>query len=515
MTLRFVPSAPAPGAAPAPDALRPAQSGRAVDSAAASALIGTGAAEAGVRALVEGRALAVTTGQQAGLFTGPAYTIYKALTAATVARTLGERWGLPVVPVHWVAGDDHDFTEIDHCAVIAVDGAPVTIRLREREAHAPLLPAYRELLGPEVETALESLAAALPASEARDETLAWLREAYRPERSLAEAHALALAALLGPLGVVVARGWDGGLKRAASEVLLGAARRAAAIEQGLVARSRELEAAGLPVPVEVGDGLSLLLVEGRLGRDRLRIEADHFVTRRGGERFTLSYIEALLESEPQRLSANVLLRPVVEAAVFPTVGYVGGPGELAYLRQSDPVFEALEVPRPARLPRLSGFIVDARVDKVLARYGLEPGDFARPEGELTSRVAREALPQSALRALEQLRAAVVERYAALQAEAAAIDRTLERTVETARNSALVGSQEIEKKLVAALKRQGDQALQQITRTRQALFPGGQPQERVLSWASFAGRFGSEVLELVKGAAERQAALLLDGPRVRV
>src|SRR5205085_564277 len=132
----------------------------------------------------------------------------------------------------------------------------------------------------------------------------------------------------------------------------------------LAAHALAMKSAGADVAVAVGEGLSLLMIEGSHGRDRLRIGEDGtFTTRRGSERFTQADIERVLREEPERLSGNVLLRPVVEAAVFPTVGYFGGPGELAYLEQTAPVFQRLGVPRPARLPRLSGFLVEAKVDK--------------------------------------------------------------------------------------------------------------------------------------------------------
>lgn len=483
----------------------------AVDARLTDAMIATGSAPAGAQALLDGRALAVTTGQQAGLFTGPMYTIYKALTAAGLARALTARWGVPVVPIHWVAGDDHDFAEIDHCTVAAADGSAVTVRLRERAPSAKLLPAYREMLGPEVERALEMLASLLPPTDAAAEALDWLRDAYRPELSVAEAHARALAALLGPLGVVVVRGWHGGLKQAAARVFLAAGREAAVLDRRLAEHAESLRAAGYEVPVEVGGGLSLLMVEAEQGRDRLRIDGQGFVTRRSGERFGVPEIESLLSSEPERVSANVLLRPLVEAAVFPTVAYVGGPAELAYLRQADSVFEALDVMAPARVPRVSGFLIDRKADKVMSRYGLAVQDFADSEGALTSRIARLALPESARAALESLRAALRERYAAFQSEAAAIEPTLARTVETARNSALAVSHELEKKLVAALKRRGEEAIQQVARVRRVLFPNGQAQERVFTWAWARAHHGQEAFETVSEAVGVHLKLLLDGP----
>jgi bacillithiol biosynthesis cysteine-adding enzyme BshC len=515
MSLRF---APAPAGALQGDlaAAARAQQGRRFPAAAAGALLADSAAAAARDRLLAGGVLAVTTGQQAGLFTGPLYTMHKAVTAAALAQQLEARLGLPVVPVFWVAGDDHDFAEINHCAVIGQDGRLARITLRDRPADAPQRPAYAEPVGPEGAAALAQLEQALPPSDFRGETLAWLSRHYRADASMAEAFAQAMAAWLGPLGVVVCRGWDGALKGAAAGVLLGAARDAAALDTALAEEARALAAAGREAPVEVGNGLSLLMVEDAQGsRDRLRLDGPgRFAARRSGTPWDLDALARLLQDDPTRLSANVLLRPAVEAAILPTVAYVGGPAELRYLEQAAPVFALLGVPRPARVPRLSGTVLEAKVEKVMDKLGLTLDDLARADGDVAARVAREDLPPGAAAALDALRRAITDGFAALGAAAAAVDRTLEKPVENARNQALHGTHEVEKKLIAALKRSADTALQQLARARDAVAPGGAPQERVLTLASFEARHGAAVRALLAAAGAAHAQALLEAPGAR-
>ena len=519
MSVRFDPVSPAA----APLGMRPfdlaaaAQSGRAYPPAAAGALLASeGSAAARSRdALLSGKALAVTTGQQPGLFTGPLYTVHKALTAAALAQTLADRWRRTVIPVFWVAGDDHDFAEVNHCAVIAADGTLRTIALRQRAPDAPMLPAYREPLGDDAARALAALGSALPPSEFQAETLAWLGGAYTPDRSVAEAHAAALAELLAPFGVVVCRGWDAQLKHEAGPVLLEALRSARALDEALAREAARLEQAGEEVLVSVGEGMTLVMVEGSLGRDRLRIADGGFVMRRSGETLALADLDAVVRTAPGRLSANVLLRPVVEAHLLPTVAYVGGAAELGYLRQVGPVFAHLAVPRPVPVPRLSGFVVEAKVEKALARFALTARDLGRPEGELASAVVRGSLPAEAAASLAGLRVALAERYAALSQAAVRIEPTLERPVETARNQALHGVDEVEKRLVGALKRSNEVVLQQLARARASLFPEGQPQERVLTLASYYARYGRPFLDVLRDAAAAHARLLLEGPSTGV
>jgi len=511
VSLEFVATPLAGGAsAEALEQARSGQSGRLLAADLAPAFAASGAARANLDALLSGRALAVTTGQQAGLFTGPLYTISKALTAVALAARLTEAWRRPVVPVFWVAGDDHDFAEIASCDVLAQDGRREAVHLRERPADAPMQPAFREGLGPDVVPALERLEALLPASEFRPGLMEWLRRAYTPDRSMAEAHALAIAELLGEHGVVVLRGWHGAVKRAAGGIFRGALARAGELDAALGLESERLRSAGHDPGVEVGRGLSLVMVEGAQGRDRLRPENDgRFVTRRSHETFDLAALEALLRDDPEALSANVLLRPVVEAAVLPTVACVGGPAELAYLALLGPLFAAFGVPRPARIPRLSGLLLDERTAKTLGKLALQPLALARPESDLVGDVARDALPEGAVAALAALRASLTDGYAALLREVALVDRTLERPVESARNQALAATHDVEKRLLAAQKRTSETSIQQLVKARVALFPDGRPQERVYTVASFLARFGGDVLPALAAAARAHAGRLLE------
>jgi uncharacterized protein YllA (UPF0747 family) len=434
--------------------------------------------------LASGEVLAVTTGQQPGLFTGPLYTIYKALSAVALARCLEREVNVPVVPVFWVAGDDHDFAEANHASVLNAAGDVVRIVLRERAPDGMLLPLFREPCGPEIGKALEQLRAALPETEFTAQTLAWLEASYRPETNLADAGADALNRLLGRRGIAVFRAHDPAAKRAAAPWLL----------KGL----------DLTLP----DGLSPVLVEGSAGRDRLSGGGESAMTRRSGERFTRAALERIAAESPERLSPNVLLRPVIEAALFPTAAYAAGPAELEYLATAAPLYAQLGVTRQTPVPRWSGILLEAKVEKVLERYKLTPADFAGPPGggALEARFARDAVPAEISDSLVRLRADLDQYYGRLATAIARIDPTLERNVQSARNAALAGTQEVEKKLVASLKRANETLSGQLGRARASLFPEGQPQERVLTAASFVGRYGPELVDAIEAEVARWAGL---------
>ena len=431
--------------------------------------------------LAAGEALVVTTGQQPGLFTGPLYTVHKALSAIALARRLERERRVPVVPLFWVAGDDHDFHEANHATFLNAAGEPTKLVLRERAAEAPALPTFREPCGPEIATALDALRNGTPDSEFKPAVLEWLRASYRSETNLADAFAAALQSLLGDRGLAVVRPYTESVKREMAPWLL----------RGL--------------DVTLADGLTPVLVEASLGRDRLRRDGDDFVTRRSTERFSRADLERIARDAPERLSPNVLLRPVMEAALWPTVAYLAGPGELRYLPEAAPLYRELAVEPQTPVARWSGVLVEGRVDRVLAKHSLTLDDLAGPPGAVEARVVREQLPPEVEEALAHLRDQLTAGYERLGAGVARLDATLERTVESARNAALGGLHDIEKKLVTALKRSNETLVGQLARARAAVFPAGLSQERVVTYASMAIRYGPPLLAQLEDEVARWAA----------
>jgi bacillithiol biosynthesis cysteine-adding enzyme BshC len=361
-----------------------------------------------------------------------------------------------------------------------------------------------------VTAALQSLGTSLPQSEFRDETLAWLSRHYRPEATVAAAFAGAMAELLAPSGIVCFNSSHAAAKAAAAPIILRALEHAAAIDADLERQSEALGETARTSGVMVGDGAALVMLEGKQGRDRLVASDGAFITRRSRERFTLDELAVIAKREPTRLSPNVLLRPVVESALLPTVAYLGGPAELRYLAFTPPVYQRLAVERQRPLPRWSGVLVEPRVDRILEKFGIELADLLTPSGALEARLVRSQLPSEAVDALHGIRAAAEEGYAALERTASEIDPTLVRPIQGARHQALAGAQEVEKKLVQHLKRRQETELGQIGRARNAVLPLNKPQERVLTVAPFLARYGPNLITDLRDAIEGWYAGTLEG-----
>lgn len=460
-----------------------------------SAFVARDAARDSLQSLLNG-ALCVTTGQQPVLFLGPLFTLYKALSAAAVAKKFAGKLRRPVVPVFWVAADDHDFAELNHVSIPGSGASVTNVELRPHTADGPLVPAYRELLGDEVTGALRQVFDQQPASEFRPQIEELFADSYRPDNDLATGFAEAMAELVGPFGVIVVRSSDKAIKHAAAPVIRNALELAGDIDTKLSERSTQLVSDGKQIPVRVGDGATVVMLEDSAGRDRLIINGDgKFITRRGGTAYSRKQLLELLDATPERFSANVLLRPVLEASLLPTLAYIGGSTELDYLLQAEPLYRLLEVEPQMFLPRWSASAIRTTTDKTLKKYGIEPRDLAPSRDEtVETRIVREGAAENVALLLAKTRQTIEQQYAKLSQEASKIDPTLVKSVESTRNTALSGVNEIEKRFIRQLKRRNETLGTQIAKARGELYPLGKLQERVFSAIPYLCSYGKGFLD---------------------
>ncbi|WP_412060181.1 bacillithiol biosynthesis cysteine-adding enzyme BshC [Rubrivirga sp. IMCC45206] len=437
-------------------------------------------------ALRQPDAVAVVTGQQLGLFAGPLYTVYKAVTAVRLADRLARETGRPVVPVFWLADEDHDFAEIhgatfsegEEVRTVAYDdGLPPT---------ADRGPVGRIVLDASATArALDGLAAALPAGPFRDDALALARAAYVPGRTMRDAFAELIGALVPDIVLMSAD--DARLKRLAAPHFTHEIDRWAETLDLLETRSAELESAGFHV--QVGPSPVNLFVMGEGHRTPLDPADDGFALRTTGEPVSASALRQRVADDPASISPNVILRPLVQDTLLPTAAYVAGPGEAAYFAQLGPVYEAFGVPMPVIEPRLSLTVVEPGIAKVMDRYEL---GLAEVGGDVEALWRRLALDASALDldgAFRHARAAVDDALARLAVVVADVDASLDGAMGAARAKAENALDALETKTVRVEKRQHADVRARLDRARAALWPNGVLQERSLGPLGVVARHG--------------------------
>lgn len=445
-------------------------------------------------------ALVVTTGQQPGLFTGPIYTIHKALAAAALARRLEASWQRPVVALFWLAGDDHDHLEASDASWLDAEGRLDRWQLSPRPEGAPQRPMSQELLPDSIEEGIAHLAATLPPGPHADTTLAWLRRHYRAGTSIHAAYAGALAELLGPLGVACLDATHPAVKAAQRPALKQALEQAAAFDATLAA----LPPAG--TGISAGDGATLVFVETASGRERLIVDGDGFVARRSGERLARATVMTLLDEAPERFSANVLLRPVVERLIVPTVAYVAGPGEHRYLTaQASALYAAFGSTPQVPVPRWGGTLVEPWVQRLLTRLDVSAEAVIGDDGTLAREILRRDLPPIVTARIAALRETIRDTEAELSLAGHELDPVLDRAV-AGRVRKLAGVvDDFERLFERHLRKRDDIAHAQWRRVMDALRPGGAPQERRLTAATFLARHGRAWLDRIVVATDAWAA----------
>ncbi len=433
--------------------------------------------------------VAIVTGQQAGLFGGPLFTLLKALTAVKLARQVRARHGVPAVAVFWVDGEDHDWEEVSACTVLDADLCARRVALPSPPG-AGEVPVASVLLDESITAALGDLEAALPRTEFTAPLLTELARAYQPGRGMADAFARWLESLFGPYGLVVFDASDPAAKPLVRRIFQRELEVPGRTAQLAAQAGAELVARGYHAQAAPQDGPAMFHLDGR--RSAIRREGDRYLV--GNQPCTPEELAARVSTDPASFSPNVLLRPIVQDALFPTVCYVAGPNELAYHAQLRAVFEHFGVPMPLYYPRASATVLDSGAARFLVRYGLSLEAFhARDDGAL-NRLLEAQLPPGVEQAFQDAAGVVEARMEELAAAVPAIDPTLVGATRATLGRMQHDLKALHGKIVQAAKRRDETLRRQFERVRAQAFPGGHAQERTLGVVSFLARYGPAFLE---------------------
>ena len=461
------------------------------------ALGGGDATLANIRRLREPGTFAVVTGQQVGLFSGPVFTLYKALTAVRLAQSLSER-GMPCVPVFWLATEDHDLEEVAQTA--ALDGADELVELRDHGVRpAPRSSVGRVVFSDEIITALDRLEKALDAGGSRDELLLDLRACYQPGVAWGQAFGQFATRLFRRWGVVMVDALDESLHQLSAPTYESAIDAAPDLRVRLLARSQALVSAGYHAQVHVGEESTLLFLAQDGNRTAVRQqgrEGKGFVldSETGPVELSVGDLKACLRDHPGRFSANALLRPVVQDTLLPTLAYVAGPSELAYHGQSQTLYSSFGRPQPVIFPRASFTLVDTRARRLMEKYHVGVEDVWQGEEHLGRKIAAAGFAEGWSERLDQSEHDLTELLARLRTDIETIDPTLLETLKHVEEKMKYQMERLKGKITrAALDRS---AL--LARHQQELLhfvaPRRDLQEREICGACFLARAGYDLLD---------------------
>ena len=434
-------------------------------------------------------ATAVVTGQQVGLLGGPLFSVYKAVTAIKLAQVATEM-GADCVPIFWLATEDHDLAEVNRVSIPGSEGSLETLAASiEGQPHAPVGMLRFEA---QIRTLLEQAITWLGETSVAQA----LRDSYRPGETFGSAFARLFAFLFAEWGVVLLDASDPELHQIAEPLYREAIERNAELHAALATRGQELEAAGYHQQVKVTPSSTLLFTlnnGARVPLERSPDETTDGAFEVGKERLRQGELLARVASSPQHFSGNVLLRPVVEDFLLPTLAYTGGAAEIAYFAQAGVLHEKLLGRTTPVVPRFSATIVESKPKRLLDQYQLNLSDLFHSPDHLREALAARALPAELQSAFAQAGVSLQHSLEAIRDALARLDKTL---VEAAENAAAKMQHQLEGLRARAARaelRQTEVLRRHGEVLTNALYPNQTLQERELAGIYFLSRHGTELL----------------------
>ena len=442
-------------------------------------------------------ASAILTGQQVALFGGPMFSLLKALTVTLLAEKTG------AVPMFWLATEDHDLAEVnfvhlpagDHLETFSID-----------PPHREGAPVGSIAFNDEISNLLQQLEERFGSSE----MLALLRESYIPGEKFGNAFGKLFARLFAESGLVLLDPSDAELHRIAQPIYRESLARWDEINHALLEREQELEAAGYHAQVKVTPSHTLCFYVQNGARLPLRHDAQGFVA--GETRFTDKELLAQTEKHPERFSANVLLRPIMQDYLLPTLCYAAGPAETAYFAQVEVVYRKLLGRVTPVVPRISATVVEQRQAKLLDRYQLQLTDvFCGPE-KFREHVAGKALPASIMQSFDAAVSHLEQSLASIQGPLEKLDSTLASAAENAGSKMRYQLQNLRDKAARAEARKNTEVQHHADELSTMLYPNKTLQEREAGSAYFLLKYGAGFVEKLRekvqiGCGEHQVISL--------
>ncbi len=446
---------------------------------------------ANIGRLRKSETFAVVTGQQVGLLSGPAFTLYKALTTVRLAQSLTER-GIPSVPVFWLATEDHDLEEVAQTATLDDEYNLLTLR-DSGISPSPRSPVGKVRHTDQIIAALDRLEAALPVGESRSTLLNDLRECYVPGATWGESFGRFLTRLFGRWGVILLDPLDEAVHRLSARVYRHAIENAADLRAGLLNRAQAMVKHGYHAQVHVAEDSTLVF----LARDGQRLPLDlrdgKFLID-GKDAITLSDLQSEIAAQPLNFSGNALLRPLVQDTLLPTIAYVAGPSELAYHGQMGPLYQSFKRPQPVIFTRAAFTLIDSRTQRRMEKYKVEVTDVWQGEDVLGQKVAAAGFAQGWSENFDQSERELDALLARLQADIEKLDPTLLDTLQHTREKVKYQIERLRGKVTRSALGRSDLLSRHVQSLSRFLMPQKDLQERRVSGVYFLGRAGYPLLE---------------------
>jgi bacillithiol synthase len=434
-------------------------------------------------------AFAAVTGQQVGLFGGPLFSIFKALTAVRLAEEASVA-GVDCVPIFWLATEDHDLAEVNHIALASEGGLPELLTAQSHGVEDAPVGAVK--FGAEIEPAVERAVALLGDSEVTE----WLRQSYRSGETLGSAFARLFMRLFANWGVILLDPADKEFHALAKPLFQAAIERTSELDEALLARGKAIQAAGYHQQVKVTSASTLLFKVKDGARTVVRHRNNggnggEFAV--GEERVSQAELLSQIDAAPENFNPNVLLRPVVQDYLLPTLVYTGGAAEVAYFAQVAVVYEKLLGRVTPILPRFSATLIEPKAERLLTRYRLGLPEVLLGPEKVREVIAARSLPSDLQDRFSEAYAAAEKSMAAVREAIGRLDSTLVEAADRARTRLWYQINRLHRRASRAELQRNEVITRHADSLTNALFPNKALQEREIAGVSFVARYGAQLL----------------------
>jgi bacillithiol biosynthesis cysteine-adding enzyme BshC len=452
-------------------------------------------AEENLAALKEKNTLAVVTGQQLGILGGPLYTFYKIITAIKLCNNLNERYDdFRFVPVFWLEGDDHDFEEVKSINIIDENN---NLRKFSYEDEIPEDENKGSVgflkLKPDINRFFEEINTELRDTEFKNEIISKLKSFYSEGRTFKDAFRDLVFWIFNDYGLLIFDPQDPEVKRILKPVFKKEISDFRSHSEKLVNISAKLEE---EYHAQVKVRAINLFYHTDEGRYLIEPVENEFRLKRKRKKFTLDELQNLIDSEPERFSPNVLLRPVCQDYLLPTAFYIGGPSEISYFAQVTPLYNIYQIEPPIIYPRSSATLIEKNIESLLKKYDLNLEDIFTDPEKLKTRVLEIISPNSLDDIFAEISNDIELIYDRLKERLFEFDKTIADVSTKYRQKSSHYLDELKGKAIDAQKKKHEVTLRQIDKLSTALFPDMNLQERELNFIYFVYRYGIDFIRKI-------------------
>lgn len=442
--------------------------------------------------LRQNQTCAVVTGQQVGLFSGPLYTIYKALTAVKLTGYLNQNGQGSFVPIFWLAADDHDLAEINHINLLNKKNQIEKIQC-DSFSLSTKVPASKILLTQEINKCVQQLNNLTHDSEFKDEIISHLSEAYEPDQSYVEAFGKWMTRLFKSYGLIFIDPTHPGLKELGKSVFLKEIAENSPSTLYAIETSKKLKQAKYNCQIQLREGiLNLFFTDSE--RQSIGIIKDGYIIKDTQQTYGKDELFALMEKKSYLCSPNVLLRPIYQDTILPTVAYIGGPAEVAYFAQMKGIYEWFNIPMPILYPRKSLTIIENKIKNVLQKHNLNVQDFWHNFDQTIQTIIKKHIPQSIDKSFSTAASHLKQDFQSIKKEIVSIEPGLGSSADLTLKKINQQFKYLEKKILTASKKQNEILIQQLHKVKNNLYPADHLQERALNIVPYLIKYGYPFLD---------------------